>query len=178
MFEFQDGDVIFTDQAFNPLSFWIKLLQGDFAYSHVCQYFGGSIYTTGAGGPMLYRFGTVDPKKYLKGKGYCVLRYQGLTRRQVDTMWDKAIDLIGNRYPIEKMVLLALRGKTTGGVVKKLGFKANPNPKNSFCSGSVALCFQAAGIILNPNSGKLEPDAYSPEAVFDDKNLIEVYRSS
>lgn len=176
MFKFEDGDVIFTDQVFNPLSVWIKLLQGDFAYSHVCQFFNGQIYTTGAKGPLLYRFGKVDPETYLKGKNYAVLRYEGLTGEQKYKMYLKATELIGKRYPIEKMIALAVRGKTTPGVVKKLGFFPNPNPKSSFCSGSVMMCFKAAGIILNPDSGKLEPDAYSPEAIYEDRELKVVFK--
>lgn len=174
-YDFQNGDVIFTDQSFSLLSFWIKLLQGDFQWSHVCQYFDGKIYTTGAGGPLLYKFGTVDPKEYLKDKNFAVLRYDTLSPIQQQEMKEKAESLIGNRYPVEKMIALAIRGKTTGGVVKKLGFKANPNPKNSFCSGSVAMVFKAAGIKLNPESEKMEPDAYSPEAIFDDKNLKQIF---
>jgi hypothetical protein len=175
--DFQDGDVVFVAEAIKPMSIGIRLLQGDFDFSHVCQIFGGKIYSTGIGGPILYRFGLADPGQYLKGKDYAVKRYHGLTRNQRIIMWAKADALVGNRYPIEKMLWLAFRGKTTPGVVKKLGIKANPSPKNSFCSGSVALCFRAAGIILNPDSGKLEPDAYSPEAIWDDPELKIIYRS-
>jgi hypothetical protein len=172
---FRDGDVIFTDQVFNPLSLWIKLLQGDFMWSHVCQYFGGKIYTTGAGGPLFYRFGPVEPGAYLKGKSFIVLRFAGLSLDQILLMRQKALSLVGNVYPLHKMIALALRGKSTPGVVKKLGLWPNPTPKNSFCSGSVVMCFQAAGITINPESGKLEPDAYSPESVYDDRRFQVVY---
>ncbi len=176
MFDFKDGDVIFTAEPFSPSSFWIKWLQGDFDYSHVCQYFGGKIYTTGAGGPLLYRFGTVDPTMYLTGKAYAVKRYQGLTDSQTAMLKAKADALIGQRYPIEKMIRLAILGKTTSGVIKRLGLKPNPWPKNSFCSGTVVMCFQFAGIKLNIDAEKQEPDAYSPEAVWDDPLLKLVFR--
>ena len=176
MFDFQNGDVIFTAESFSPVSFWVKWLQGDFDYSHVCQYFDGHIYTTGAGGPLLYRFGTVDPGLYLAGKSYAVKRFQGLTEGQGRMLKAKAESLIGQRYPIEKMIRLAILGKTTAGVIKRLGFKPNPWPKNSFCSGTVAMCFQFAGIKLNIDAEKQEPDAYSPEAVWDEPSLKLVFR--
>ena len=176
MFDFQNGDVIFTSETFSPVSFWVKWLQGDFDYSHVCQYFNGKIYTTGAGGPLLYRFGPVDAGKYLAGKAFAVKRFKGLTPTQAEMMANKAMALVGERYPIEKMIKLAILGKTTAGVIKRLGAKPNPWPRNSFCSGTVAMCFQYAGIKLNIDAEKQEPDAYSPEAVFDDPNLVLVHR--
>lgn len=167
----EPGDVIFTsDKTFT--SFLIKNRQGDFAYSHVCMAGeDGVIYTTGASGAPLFRFGKVDAERYLRGKRYKIKRYTGLTDTQKLMLVVAAESLVGKFYNFLGFFwlnLLSFRGE----VVSKLGHKPKFNFKFSvFCTQAVAFCYFKAGIVLNPEAGKEDPTAYTLESIYYDPNL-------
>lgn len=174
MFDFRDGDLIFTDGR-NLISALIKNTQRDFAYAHVCQYFGGWIYTTGANGAPFWRFGKVVPDEYLEGQSFAVLRDQRLTPWEITQMHQTAEELCGGVYAWWKVLRLAWKGRTTSGVVETLGRKPNKFPKLVFCASAVAYGYYEAGYEygeINPKyPQKQEADVFTPEVLYDAPDL-------
>jgi hypothetical protein len=171
----QPADILFTRE--NTVASWlIRLAQGDCDWSHVCLADGqGSIHTTG--GKSFAYYGSVNADKYLHKKCFAVGRYKDLSAEQASLIMSRSKKLFGNFYPFWKVIHLAwlgLRGKK----VKQVGGPFVHDPKNTFCSESVALCYEAADITLSPREGKAEPQAYTPESIFNDPNMTIIYFNS
>lgn len=175
-FQFEDGDIIFVRSRRSWLGRLIRLSLSDFDYEHVCQWFDGHIYTTGKGGFPRYAFGAVNPEKYLAKKTIAIGRYQGLTSIQKEVMAKVAEYLRGSPYPWWKVMVLVIQGKLSARVVRKVGFKVTPNPKYVFCASAVALGLLRAGLTITEKYTKLEPDAYTPETLYDSPFIDILYR--
>ena len=177
-FEFEDGDILFVRNQRSWIGRFIRTALGDFDYEHVCQWFKGNIYTTGQGGFPRYAFGRVPAHQYLKNKHIAVGRYQQLTDNEKQIMHEVATSLCGRAYPWWKVLTLVIQGKLSARVVQQVGFKANPNPTHVFCAAAVALGFLKAGLIVTDKYIKLEPDAYTPETLYDSSFIDILHRQS
>jgi hypothetical protein len=172
MISLEAADILFTRE--NTLASWlIRVVQGDCDWSHVCLSDGeGRIHTTG--GKHFAWYGVVDAQTYLKNKSFAVGRFMGLTPEQKQAIMQKSNTLCGNFYPFWKVLHLAwvrLRGKQ----IKQIGNTIDKQPKNTFCSESVAYCYEAAGIVLSPRENKREPQAYTPESIYNDPRINIIY---
>ena len=169
---FEPADIIFTRE--NTLASWlIRVAQGDCDWSHVCMADGqGNIHTTG--GYRLAWYGVVPASHYLKGKSFAVGRFDGLTPQQQKAILACSRQLFGNFYPFWKVMRLAWAG-LRGQQIRQVGPQLNNQPKNTFCSEAVALCFAAAGITLSPREQKREPQAYTPESIYNDDRIQILY---
>jgi hypothetical protein len=168
----QPGDIVFTRE--NTLASWlIRLAQGDCDWSHVCLFAGDNIiHTTGAKHSMLY--GTVNAAQYLRHKSFAVGRYHQATAAQRQQVLVASESLMGNLYPLWKVIRLALVG-IRGRKVTNLGHNNPDKPKHTFCSEAVAYCYQQAGLNLAKKSKKTEPEVFTPESIFNDPNLNIIY---
>lgn len=172
-FSFEDGDILFVRNRRSLLGRVIRNALSDFDYEHVCQWFNGQVYTTGASGFPLYRFGKVSPEEYFKNKSITVGRYEGLSKTETDVMQNVAESLIGNAYPWWKLVALMVQGKLSSRVIKKVGFKNNRSPRFVFCAAAVAMGILSAGLPVTHKYAKTEPDAYTPRTLYD-SSLIKI----
>lgn len=166
-FPFCDGDILFIRNRRSGLGKLIRNALGDFDYEHVCQWFKGAIYTTGAGGFPWYGFGVVSPEVYFTQKVVAVGRYQDLTHEQQYQMYLTAQSLVGKSYPWWKLIALVIQGKLSSRVIKKVGFRVNPSPRFVFCAAAVALGLLSAQLPVTSKYQKYEPDAYTPRTLYD-----------
>jgi hypothetical protein len=168
----QPADIIFTRE--NTLASWlIRIAQGDCDWSHVCLADGnGNIHTTGA--KRFAWYGHVNAGHYLHNKSFAIGRYNGLTDKQAQAVLDQSHQLFGNFYPFWKVLQLAILG-LQGKKIKQVGRANTHVPRNTFCSESVAICYEAASITLSPREGKTEPQAYTPESIYNDARIDIVF---
>ncbi len=175
--DFKNGDIIFTRKPFSLFGMLIRNAQRDFSWEHVCEYYDGYIYSTGISGFPFWRFGKQPVADYLKGKVYAVGEFTGLSEKQIDVRRTNAMLLAGElggkamAYPWWKVVGLAAQGRFATQYIRQLGAKVQQQPKRVFCAGHVSLGLFRAGIPygeINPKyPKKAEPDAFTPEVLFD-----------
>ena len=182
----QTGDIIFTTQG-SPLSYFIRLRQQDFDYSHVFivgrQKEDGrwTGFTTGA--QKLYFYGEVDLEDYLKEKTYLVQRIKGgLNEPQKTSIIGVASRLSGAPYNTVGLLKLSTLGLVTARVVHSLFKPALKFPfdalKSFFCSQAVAFIYWVgAGIQLNTRAEKADPSPYDLASIYYAEQTEDIHKN-
>jgi len=186
-FEPQTGDIIFVTQG-SPLSYFIRLRQQDFDYSHV--FIVGRKLPNGrwtaftTGGHKFYFYGEMDLENYLNGKKYIVQRAKGaLKDEQKEAIIELASSICGTPYNTAGLLKLSTIGMFTDHVIHSLYKPSLAFPfsemKSFFCSQAVAyLLWVGAGIHLNSRAEKDDPSPYDLASVYYAEQTEDIYKST
>lgn len=177
-FEAKPGDIVFTANG-KPVSWVLRVLQGNFPYSHGCiigetEKGGPTLYTTGD--PLHPEFVRVDAATYLADKSYVVCRYmnggRSLTKDQIRKILDFSKQQIGEMYPTKKVAKYLAAGFKASGIKELVDQELK---EREHCFESIAKAYFNAGIVLTPRAGNTCASGYDGKEIYLSPNLVDIF---